>query len=58
MVLILFLLIYNHNNLILRLHQKKSYLDEGWLFTGNFKVVSVRRMINKELLANFLYKPT
>ena len=58
MVLILFLLIYNHNNLILRLYQKKSYLDEGWLFTGSFKVVSVRGMINKEVLAQFIYKPT
>ena len=58
MVLILLLLLCNYNNLILKLHQKKnSYLDEGWLFIGSFKVGSVPGMINKEVLAQFIYKP-
>ena len=57
MVLILLLLLCNHN-LILKLHQKKnSYLDEGWLFIGSFKVESVPGMINKEMLAQLMYKP-
>ena len=56
MVLILLLLLYNHDNLILKLHQKKnSYLDEGWLFIGSFKVGSVPGMVNKEILAQFIY---
>ena len=41
MVLILLLLLCNHDNLILKLHQKNSYLDEGWLFIGSFKLGSV-----------------
>ena len=50
MVLILLLLFCNHDNLILKLHQKKSiYLDEGWLFIGSFKVGSVPRMTNNQL---------
>ena len=44
--------------LILKLHQKKnSHIDEGWLFIGSFKVGSVPEMKNKEILAQFLYKP-
>ena len=36
---------FNYDNLILKLHQKKcSYLDEGWLFIGRFKVGSVPGM--------------
>ena len=31
--------------------------DEGWLFIGRFKVGSLPRMINKEVLAQFIYKP-
>ena len=32
----------NYDILILKLHQeKRSYPDEGWLFTGRFKVGSV-----------------
>ena len=57
MVLILFLLLWNHDNLILKLHKKNSYLDGGWLFVGSFKVGSVTGMINKEVLAQFIYKP-
>ena len=55
MVLILLLLLCNHANLILKLHQKNYYFDEGWLFIDSFKVGSVPEMINKEVLPN-LYK--
>ena len=42
MVVILLLLLCNSDNLTLKLHQgKPSYLDEGWFFTGRFKVGSV-----------------
>ena len=48
MVLILFLLLCNHDNLILKLHQEKnSYIDEGRLFIGSFKAGSVPGMIIK-----------
>ena len=57
MVLILLLLHFNHDNLILKLHQKNSYIDKGWLFMGSFKVESVPGMIYKEVLAHFIYKP-
>ena len=57
MVLILLLLLCTHDNLILKLHQKNSYLDEGWLFVGSFKVGSVPGTTNKEVLAQFIYKP-
>ena len=44
-VVILLSLLFNYDNLILKLHQKKrSYLDEGWLFIGRFKVGSVPGM--------------
>ena len=34
--------LYNYDNLTLKLHQgKRSYPDEGWRFTGRFKVGSV-----------------
>ena len=56
MVLILLLLLCNHDSLIIKLHLKKSsYLDEGWLFIGSFKVRSLHVMIDKEVLAQFLY---
>ena len=56
MVLILLLLLCNHDSLIIKLHQKKnSYLDEGWLFIGSFKVRNIQVMIDKEVLAQFLY---
>ena len=35
--------------------EKNSYLDAGWLFIGSFKVGSVPGMINKEVLAKFIY---
>ena len=47
----------NHGNLILKL-RKKSYLNEMCLFIGCFKVGSLTRMINKELLAQVICKPT
>ena len=55
MVLILLRLLCNHNNIILKLHQKK-YLP-WWLFTGRIKVGSVLGMIKEEVLAQFIYKP-
>ena len=37
------------DNIILKLHQKKSSrLDERWLFIGRFKVKSVPGMRNKQ----------
>ena len=58
MVLMLLLLLCNHDNLILKLHQKKnSYLDDGWLFVGSLKVESIPEMINKGMLVQFIYKP-
>ena len=45
MVLILLLLLCNHNSLILKLHQKKV------------GVGSVPGIINKEVLAQFIHKP-
>ena len=57
MVLILLLLFCNHDNLILKLHQKKnSYFDEWWLFIGSFKVGIVPGIKNKKVLAQFIYK--
>ena len=41
-VIILLSFLYNYDNLTLKLHQgKRSYPDEGWRFTGRFKVGSV-----------------
>ena len=58
MVLTLLLLLWNHDNFILKIHQEKlATLDKGWFFIGSFKVGSVPGMINKEVLAQFLYKP-
>ena len=37
--------------------EKNSYLDEGWLFIGRFNVRSVPGIINKEVSAQFIYKP-
>ena len=47
----------NHDDLILKLHQKNSYLNERWLFIGAFKVERVPGMMNKKLLAQLIYKP-
>ena len=33
--------LYNYDNLTLELKGKRSYLDEGWIFSGRFKVGSV-----------------
>ena len=42
MVVILLSFLCNYDNLTLKLHQgKRSYPDEGWRFTGRFKVGSV-----------------
>ena len=38
--------------------RENSYLNEGWLFIGRFKVGSLPRMINKEVLAQFIHEPT
>ena len=59
MVLNLLLLLCNHDNLIpkLGMSEKNSYLNEGWLFIGSCKVGSVPGMINKKVLAQFIYKP-
>ena len=44
-ILLSLLCLCKFNNLILKLHQKKSsYFDEGWLFIGRFEVESVPRM--------------
>ena len=48
MVLSLLPLLYNRDNLTLTLHQKKI----------RFKAGNLPRMINKEWLAQFIYKPT
>ena len=58
MVLSLLPLLCNHGNLTLELNRENSYLNEGWLFIGRFKVGSLPRMINKDMLAQFIYKPT
>ena len=56
MVLILLLLLCNHDNLILKLHQKKIATLMK-LFISSFKDGSVSGMINKEVLAQFICKP-
>ena len=33
-------------------------VNEEWLFIGRFKVGSLPRMINKEVLAQIIHKPT
>ena len=56
MVLTLLVLLCNHGNLIIKLHQKKNgYCDEGWLFIGSFKIGSVPGILNKEVLTQFTY---
>ena len=45
MVVILLSFFCNYDNLTLKLHQEnRSYPDERWIFTGTFKVGSVRGM--------------
>ena len=55
MVLILLLLLCKHDTKTAS--EKNSYLDKGWFFIGSFKVGSALGMINKEMLAQFIYKP-
>ena len=44
-VVILLSFLCNYDDLSLKFHQeKRSYLDEGWIFMGRFKVGSVPRM--------------
>ena len=57
MALILLLFICNHDNLIIKLHQKNCYLNEGWLSVATFKVGSASEMITKEVLPPSIYKP-
>ena len=58
MVVILLCFLCNHDNLILKLHQKKNrYLDEVWIFIDRFKVGSAPKMRNKVVLALFIYEP-
>ena len=58
MALILLSLLCNYDNLILTLHQKKiATLMKSVFFIGRLKVGSVLEMINKERLAEFMYKP-
>ena len=54
----LFPLLCNYGNLTLKLHQKISCLNEGWLFIVRLKVGSLPIMMNKEVLIQFIYKPT
>ena len=56
MVLFLFHLLCNHDNLKINYIRKTSHLDEEWLFVGRFEVGSVPGIINKELLAQFIVK--
>ena len=56
-VLSFLLLLCNHDNLTLKFHQKHSFLIEGWLLIERIKVGSLQRMINKEVLAQFICKP-
>ena len=32
------------------------HLNEGWLFIGKFKVGNLPRMMNKEVLVQFMHK--
>ena len=56
MVLVLLPLLCKHDTLILKFDEKKSYLEEGLHFIGRFKVWNVPGMINKEALAQLIYK--
>ena len=35
-----------------------GHINKEWLFIGRFKVGSLPSMIHKEMLAQFIYKPT
>ena len=51
-------LLCNRDNLILKLHEKNSYLDEGWLLIGRLQVGSVPGIIYKEVLPQFIKRHT
>ena len=53
MVLLLLLLFWNDDNLIVKPHKKVATLMKG-----GFKIGSVPGLINKELLTQFMHKPT
>ena len=53
MVLILLRLLRNHDNLILKLHQKKIPTLMKGGFIGSFKIGNVPGMINEEVFAQF-----
>ena len=56
--MVVILLLCKSNSLILKLRQNESsYLDEGGLSTGRFKVESVPGMRNREALVPSIYKP-
>ena len=53
--------ICNHGNFTLKLYASEKiarYLNKGWRFIGRFKVGSLPRMKKKEVLAQFIYKPS
>ena len=55
MLLILLSLFRNHDNFDTKMISEKRYHEEGWIFTGRFKVKSDQVIVNKEVLTN-LYK--
>ena len=60
-ILQLLSLICNHGNFTLKLYASEKiarYLNKGWRFIGRFKVGSLPRMKKKEMLAQFIYKPS
>ena len=60
-ILHLLSLICNHGNFTLKLYaseKKTRYLNDGWPFIDRFKVGSLPRMKNKEVLAQFICKPS
>ena len=57
MVISLLPILCHHDSLTLKFHQKNSYFNEGWLFVGRFKVGSLPRMMNEEVLGQFIYEP-
>ena len=50
-------LLCNHGNLTLKLSENIATLMKGGFFLGRFKVGSLPRMTNKEVLAQFIHKP-
>ena len=57
MVLVVLSLLCNNDTLILKLYQKKiATLMRGGFFIGRFIVGTVPGMVNKEVLAQLIYK--